>query len=156
MASKEARRNAYAYCMLQDRRQARYDRHAHANGLSMQAFLVVNALYYAQGGMTQAELCRRTFNSRQTVSLVVKRLVADGYAVAQPVPGDRRSSIVSMTEEGRIWAHDMVRRITRAEDEAMAMLVPEEQAQLVRLTQRFTDNLLSLIDDEGLDQEGGD
>ena len=125
MASKEARRNAYAYCMLQDRRQARYDRHAHANGLSMQAFLVV------------------------------KRLVADGYAVAQPVPGDRRSSIVSMTEEGCIWAHDMIRRITRAEDEAMAMLAPEEQAQLVRLTQRFTDNLLSLIDDEGLDQEGG-
>lgn len=151
MAAPEARRNAYVYCALQDMRQARHDRHARDNGLSMQAFLVVNALYYAKEGMAQSEICRRTFNSRQTVSLVVKRLVADGYAATEPDPADKRSCIVSMTSEGRVWAHDMVRRITRAEDEAMGMLAPEEQAQLVSLARRFTENLMVLIDDERLE-----
>ncbi len=153
MANKDARRNAYIYCALRERQYARYDRHARDNGLTMQAFLVVNALYYAPEGLAQARICEQTLNSRQTVSLVTKRLVAQGYAATEGNPEDRRTSIVRLTGAGRAWAHDMVRRITRAEDEAMAALTPEEQEALVSLSRRFTENLIRLIDDPDLKLE---
>ena len=153
MANKDARRNAYIYCALRERQYARYDRHARDNGLTMQAFLVVNALFYAPEGLAQARICEMTLNSRQTVSLVTKRLVAQGYAQAESNPEDRRNSIVRLTDEGRAWAHDMVRRITRAEDEAMAALTSEEQETLVSLSRRFTENLIRLIDDPDLELE---
>ncbi|HIU23847.1 MAG TPA: hypothetical protein IAD17_02875 [Candidatus Coprovicinus avistercoris] len=47
----------------------------------------------------------------------------------------------------------MVRCITRAEDEAMATLAPEEQEALVSLSRRFTENLIRLIDDPDLKLE---
>ena len=147
MASRLARHNAYVYCALRDRQYARYDRHAKDNGISMREFLVVNVLFYAPDGMSQSEVCARTFNSRQTVSLVVKRLEARGFASSAPNPGDRRNSIVSLTDAGRAWAHDMVRTVTRAEDEAMARLTKREQEQLVSLSRRFTEALVEFIDD---------
>lgn len=153
MATNNARRNAYAYAMLRDRQYDRYERHAREHGLSMNAFLVVNALYYAKKGLPQSRICEMTFNSRQTVSLVVRRLVGQGYAETEANPDDRRNSIVALSEAGRTWAHDMVRRITRAEDEAMGMLSEEEQAQLLSLTRRFTENLIALIDDPDLPLE---
>ena len=67
------------------------------------------------------------------MSLVTKRLVAQGYAETEEDPNDRRASVVRLTNAGRTWAHDMVRRITRAEDGAMAALAPEEQEALVSL-----------------------
>lgn len=152
-AGRQARRNAYIYCALRERQHARYDRHARDNGLTMQAFLVVNVLYYAPEGLTQARVCEMTLNSRQTVSLVTKRLVAQGYAETEEDPNDRRASVVRLTNAGRTWAHDMVRRITRAEDGAMAALAPEEQEALVSLSRRFTEHLLALIDDPNLKLE---
>ena len=153
MADKDARRNAYIYCALRERQYARYDRHARDNGLSMKAFLLVNALFYASDGLTQTRICEMTLNSRQTVSLVAKRLVAQGYAETEANPDDKRNSIVRLTDAGRAWAHDMVRRITRAEDEAMAALAPEEQEALVALSRRFTESLIRLIDDPALKLE---
>lgn len=113
----------------------------------------INALLFRHRG--EARICEQTLNSRQTVSLVTKRLVAQGYATTEGNPDDRRNSIVRLTDAGRAWAHDMVRRITRAEDEAMAALMPEEQEALVSLSRRFTENLIRLIDDPDLKLEEG-
>lgn len=75
------------------------------------------------------------------------------YAETEEDPNDRRASVVRLTNAGRTWAHDMVRRITRAEDGAMAALAPEEQEALVSLSRRFTEHLLALIDDPNLKLE---
>ena len=53
-----------------------------------------------------------------------------------------------MTEAGRAYCGHVVRHITRAEDEAMAMLTPEEQVRLVELSRTFTKNLATLINRE--------
>ena len=76
--TKEDRKNAYLYCKFRDEQFAFYDEYAKRHGLLMKTFLVVNALFYdavySGGGMTQAELCQRTFQSKQTVNLIIKKL----------------------------------------------------------------------------------
>ena len=56
-----------------------------------------------------------------------------------------------MTDAGRAYCGHVVRHITCAEDEAMAMLTPEEQEQLVGLSRTFTKNLAMLVNRETKD-----
>ena len=143
--NREDRRNAFLYCKFRHEQYALYDEYAKQNGILMNTFLVLNVLYYAQNGMTQKEICEKTFHSKQTVSLIVKHLFQKGYASLEENVGDRRNKTVKMTDAGRRYAEKTVRHITWAEDTAMSMFTPQEQALLVDLSRRFTRNLAALV-----------
>ena len=68
--NKEDKRNAFLYCKFRDEQFALYDEYAKRHGMLMKTLLVVNVLFYdsfyGKGGMTQTEICRRTFQSKQT------------------------------------------------------------------------------------------
>lgn len=116
---------------------------------------MVNVLFYDavfhKGGMTQEEICQRTFQSKQTVNLIVKNLLAENYVTVAEAPEDKRNKIVRMTEAGRAYCEPVVRHITWAEDTAMSLFTPEEQEQLIDLSRRFTKNLTRLVHQEGED-----
>ena len=114
----------------------------------MKTLLVVNVLFYAKEGMTQTEICRRTFQSKQTVNLIIKNLLADSYVTVTEVPENKRNKLVQMTEAGRTYCEKVVRHITWAEDTAMSMFTPEEQKQLIDLSRTFTKNLTMLVNQE--------
>ena len=146
--TKEDRKNAYLYCKFRDEQFALYDEYAKRHGMLMKTLLVVNALFYAKDGMTQAEICRRTFQSKQTVNLIIKNLLSDCYVTVTEMPENKRSKIIQMTETGRAYCEKVVRHITWAEDTAMSMLTPEEQKQLIDLSRIFTENLTLLVNQE--------
>ncbi|HIS20898.1 MAG TPA: MarR family transcriptional regulator [Candidatus Spyradocola merdavium] len=99
--------------------------------------------------MTQKEICQRTFQSKQTVNLIVKNLLAESYVTVAEAPEDKRNKIVRMTDAGRAYCEPVVRHITWAEDTAMSLFTPEEQEQLIDLSRRFTRNLTRLVHQEG-------
>lgn len=146
--TKEDRKNAYLYCKFRDEQFALYDEYAKRHGMLMKTLLVTNALFYAQDGMTQTEICRRTFQSKQTVNLIVKNLLRDGYVTVAEIPEDRRNKRVRMTDAGRTYCGKVVRHITWAEDTAMSLLTPEEQKTLIDLSRIFTKNLTRLVNQE--------
>ena len=129
--TKEDKKNAYLYCKFRDEQFALYDEYAKRNGMMMKTLLVVNALFYAKEGMTQKEICQRTFQSKQTVHLIIKNLLAEGYVTVTEVPDNKRNKIVQMTEEGRIYCEKVVRHITWAEDTAMSMFTRESRNSLL-------------------------
>ena len=143
--TKEDRKNAYLYCKFRDEQFALYDEYAKRHGMMMKTLLVVNVLFYAKDGMTQKEICQRTFQSKQTVNLIVKNLLAENYVTVAEAPEDKRNKIVRMTEAGRAYCEPVVRHITWAEDTAMSMFTPEEQKQLIGLSRKFTKNLTRLV-----------
>ena len=146
--TKEDRKNAYLYCKFRDEQFALYDEYAKRHGMLMKTLLVVNVLFYAQEGMTQTEICRRTFQSKQTVNLIIKNLLADSYVTLAEVPENKRNKIVQMTDAGRAYCEKVVRHITWAEHTAMSMFTPEEQKQLIDLSRIFTKNLTMLVNQE--------
>ena len=99
--TKEDRKNAYLYCKFRDEQFALYDEYAKRHGMLMKTLLVVNALFYAKDGMTQTEICKRTFQSKQTVNLIIKNLLSDDYVTVTEVPENKRNKIVQMTDAGR-------------------------------------------------------
>ena len=146
--TKEDRKNAYLYCKFRDEQFALYDEYAKRHGMLMKTLLVVNVLFYAPEGMPQTEICRRTFQSKQTVNLIIKNLLADSYVTLAEVPENKRNKIVQMTDAGRVYCEKVVRHITWAEDTAMSMFTPEEQKQLIDLSRTFTKNLTMLVNQE--------
>ena len=146
--TKEDRKNAYLYCKFRDEQFALYDEYAKRHGMLMKTLLVVNVLFYSKEGMAQAEICKRTFQSKQTVNLIIKNLLSDRYVTVTEVPESKRSKIVQMTEAGRAYYEKVVRHITWAEDTAMSMFTPEEQKQLIDLSRAFTKNLAMLVNQE--------
>lgn len=145
---KEEKKNAYLYCKIRDEQFALYDEYAKRHGMLMKTLLVVNTLFYAKDGMTQTEICRRTFQSKQTVNLIIKNLLAENYVTVDEVPENKRNKIVQMTGAGRLYCEKVVRHITWAEDTAMSMFTAEEQKQLIDLSRTFTKNLTLLVNQE--------
>lgn len=143
--NKEDRRNAFLYCKFRDEQFALYDEYAKSNGILMKTFLVLNVLFYAGDGMTQKEICERTFQSKQTVSLIIKNLANEGYVTLSENADDKRNKTIRMTDAGRGYAERPIRHITQAEDTAMSMFTPEEQITLIDLSRRFTRNLEALV-----------
>ena len=156
--TKEDKKNAYLYCKFRDEQFALYDEYAKRNGMMMKTLLVVNVLFYdafyRKGGMTQKEICQRTFQSEQTVNLIIKNLLAENYVTVTEAPENKRSKIVRMTDAGRAYCEKVVRHITWAEDTAMSMFTPEEQKQLIDLSRTFTKNLTMLVNQEKKDGSG--
>ncbi len=144
----EDKKNAYLYCKFRDQQFALYDEYAKRQGMMMKTLLVLNALFYAKEGMTQAEICRRTFQSKQTVNSIVRNLWTDSYVTITESPEDRRNKTVQMTDAGRAYCEKAVRHITWAEDTAMALFSPEEQKRLIDLSRTFTGNLTMLVNQE--------
>ena len=153
--TKEDKKNAYLYCKFRDEQFALYDEYAKRNGMMMKTLLVVNVLFYAEDGMTQKEICRRTFQSKQTVNLIIKNLLAETYVTVTEVPENKRNKIVQLTDAGRAYCEKVVRHITWAEDTAMSMFTPEEQKLLIDLSRTFTKNLTRLVNQEGEELEDG-
>lgn len=146
--TKEDKKNAYLYCKFRDQQFALYDEYAKRNGMMMKTLLVVNVLFYAKEGMTQKEISQRTFQSKQTVNLIVRNLLTEGYVTVTEAPENKRNKIVQMTDAGRAYCERVVRHITWAEDTAMAMFTPTEQKQLIDLSRTFTRNLTRLVNQE--------
>ena len=153
--TKEDKKNAYLYCKLRDEQFALYDEYAKRHGMLLKTLLVVNALFYSKEGLTQRDICDRTFQSKQTVNLIVKKLLSEGHITLTETPENRRTKIVRMTDAGRAFNGKVVRYVTRAEDLAMSLLTPEEQKQLIDLSRTFTKNLAQLIHQETEEIDNG-
>ncbi|SDT99913.1 MarR family winged helix-turn-helix transcriptional regulator [Stappia sp. ES.058] len=69
--------------------------------VTLPRFDLMAQLERAPDGMTLGDLSRRMMVSAGNVTGLVERLVQDELVERRPAPGDRRSSLVSLTDGGR-------------------------------------------------------
>lgn len=100
-------------------RQATADRFE----LSLNEVVALGHLSDGAGGLTPRELGERMLLRSGTLSAIIDRLAASGYARREPNPADRRSSLVKLTPSGRQVVRSVQRRLQRViarADEAAA------------------------------------
>ena len=95
----------------------------------------------AFGGISQAELCRRTDIDRSDMNAVINVLEAQGAVRRIPDLADRRQNIVEMTETGKARFDHIKARLVRTQDRALAPLTKAERQELLRLLQVLHDHL---------------
>ena len=69
-------------------------------GSTLPRFDVLAALDRRGAGMTMGELSRALLVSNGNVTGIVKTLARDGFVALEPLPGDRRVSVVTLTPLG--------------------------------------------------------
>lgn len=89
-------------------------------------FDVMAALWRAPGGMMMSELSRFLLVSNGNVTGIVDRLVAEGLVARAAREGDRRASVVRLTEAGRDAFAAMAEAHARWIDELLGGIAPAE------------------------------
>lgn len=94
-------------------------------------FDVMAALFRAPDGMLMSDLSRFLLVSNGNVTGIVDRLVSDGFVSRARRDGDRRTSIVTLTERGR----DEFQRMARVHEDWIGDLLGDvDEADAKRLS----------------------
>ncbi len=96
-------------------------------------FDVMAALYRADKGLKMSELSSVLMVSNGNVTGIVDRLAEEGRLVRMPVEGDRRATIVRLTQKGREHFADLAERHERWVNELLSSLDAVETAQATNL-----------------------
>lgn len=86
---------------------------------------------------TQKDICESWSYSPQTVNSALKILETRGLVKLEPLPENRKSKQIFLTNAGYTLAEQVVVPLVNAESEAFALLKPQEQQEYVRLSQKY-------------------
>lgn len=118
---------------LRDNLKAEFD-------TTLPRFDVMAALYRQPDGMLMSDLSRFLLVSNGNVTGIVDRLVQEGNVVRAQREGDRRTSIVSLTEQGRAQFATMAAAHEGWVNAAMADVTGPEAMQLSDFLKAFRSN----------------
>jgi DNA-binding MarR family transcriptional regulator len=93
-------------------------------------FDVMAALFRQPDGMLMSEISRYLMVSNGNVTGIVDRLVSDGFAVRSQRNGDRRTSFISLTGEGRAFFAEMATAHETWVDELLSGISVRDADQL--------------------------
>jgi DNA-binding MarR family transcriptional regulator len=89
------------------------------------------------GGISQRRLADEMRLTPGTVSARVDRLVADGLVVRSPDPGDKRGSLVTLTDQGRELFEAVVPAHLANQVRLLGSLTADEQAMMAGLLRKL-------------------
>lgn len=114
------------------------EEHFARRGLSGPAFAVLSVLMRQPGrGVRQGHLADLLHLTPGTVSLRIDQLVEDGLVERSPDPGDRRSSLVALTDDGRRRFNEVAGDHLALQDQFLAALTEVERGTLADLLRKL-------------------
>ncbi len=108
--------------------------------VTLPRFDVLSALHRAPDGMLMSELSRYLMVSNGNVTGIIDRLEADGQVVRAQRAGDRRTSIVRLTDKGRTEFEAMAAVHEPWVDELLGELVPADVEKVSTVLHDFNLN----------------
>ena len=103
-------------------------------------FDVMSALHRKPEGMLMSDLSRFLLVSNGNVTGIVDRLVSDGFVVRSTREGDRRTSIVRLTDRGRQRFAMMAAAHERWIDELLQAVGADDARRLSSMLKAFRSN----------------
>lgn len=119
-----------------------YHRYAVHSGLSDPAVWVLYSLYEdEEKTYTQNDLVSMWFYPKQTVNYTVNSLVKNGWIYLEQLPGGRNRKAIRLTQKGEEICEEKILPLMLAEERSLACMSKEEQALLLKLTEKQFTNL---------------
>jgi DNA-binding MarR family transcriptional regulator len=109
-----------------------------AVGLSIPQFDVLSTLSEREG-LTQQDLAERLYVTKGNVSGLIDRLVEAGLVERRPIPGDRRSHALHLTEAGLALARTGIAAQQSYVTRTLGRLPPGDVAELERVVLAWRD-----------------
>ena len=96
------------YCRLRDKQYAVYTEYARKHGLTTKELFILDIIYFAQDGCTQAGICERLSATKQTVSAAIKKFWKLGYLSFEESKTDRRIRLIRFTAAGKEYVERII------------------------------------------------
>jgi len=125
-----------------------YSKIAAGCGVTTNAMTVLTLLYKHRTPMTQNELSKDLYLPKQTVTGVLDTLEKRGLVTRSIDPNDRRSRVITLTEEGRSEGRRIGREMRRIELAAIGVLSDEEKTALVDIMEKLWHSMSHVLGDE--------
>lgn len=116
------------------------DRLSKEFGTTLPRFDVMAALYRTPDGMLMSDLSRFLLVSNGNVTGIVDRLVSEGLVQRSRRNGDRRTSIVQLTRDGKDTFRAMAAAHERWVGELLAGVTKSDARQLTSMLKAFRSN----------------
>ncbi|KHD44739.1 MarR family winged helix-turn-helix transcriptional regulator [Streptococcus hongkongensis] len=104
--------------------------------LTQTQFAVLDLLN-AKGTMKIGELINSILATSGNMTVVIKNMEKKGWVERISCPNDKRSFLVSLTQEGRSVIDKALPNHIAFVEEAFSVLTEEEQGQLIKLLKKF-------------------
>lgn len=108
-------------------------------GLSDSAFSIFYVLYDLGDGHLQRDICSEAFANKQTVNSSIRKLEKEGYLYLKQ--GRGRDKHIFLTEKGKHFMERHIIPVVEKENAAFMALQPQEQEEMLRLSQLFLRHL---------------
>ncbi len=130
-----------------------------SEGLTTQQWAVLGALSRPSvaNGMSVGDLARYLMVSRQNLSGLISRMERDGHVGLAPDPRDRRSRLVTMTDDGRrVWLLDAQPKIFAYYEETLEGFSVNDMAHTLHYLLKLLENMQRIDQAQGggKDSEG--
>lgn len=106
------------------------------SGLTPAQFGVLEALYN-KGDLRICELIEKILTTSGNITVVIKNLEKEGLIEKKPDPNDKRSCIISLTEEGKKIIEDILPNHIKNIKEIFEVLTDEEKNTLKTILKKF-------------------
>lgn len=116
MKKTEIKKQINAYSVIFNYIEELYACYAEENDLSYNEYLVLEAIYYAEGISLQKCICAQTRLPKQNVNVAVRKFWELGYVDLREIPRDRRNKEICLTESGREYADRYFKKLEQIEN----------------------------------------
>jgi len=110
---------------------------ASRSGISDNECLVWYALLYFEGNLSQQDICDKWSLPKQTVNTIIANLTKNGFVYLQQIPGSRNRKNICLSESGRKYGENIVRRVYEAEHNTFSRLTEQERQTCTRLMEKY-------------------
>lgn len=114
-------------------------------GISDSALSIFYVLYDLGDGCLQKDICYEIFANKQTINSSIRKLVQEVYIYLKQ--GRGRDKHIYLTEIGKQFVEAYIKPVVDKEIAAFTALRPEEQEELLRLSNIYIENLKVGLDE---------
>lgn len=114
-----------------------YEDYARKNGLTYMSLYILETIY-EQKTCTQKQISEITLYPKQTVHMVIRSFLENGWVTLEPATNDRRNKQIKLTELGEIFSKQVIDPYWNAGIFAFSKMTAEERSTMLRTLQTFT------------------
>lgn len=101
---------------------AMYEEWSKEQGLSSNGVLLLYSFHEEDGSCTQKMLSEKWCIPKQTVNTILKDFEKKGYVEMVSMPNDKRNKQICLTEEGKLYAADIVTKLHEKESYVISQM----------------------------------
>lgn len=114
-----------------------YEDYARKNGLTYMSLYILETIY-EQKTCTQKQISEITLYPKQTVHMVIRSFLENGWVTLETATDDRRNKQIKLTQLGETFSKQVITPYWNAGICAFSKMNAEERSTMLRTLQTFT------------------